>query len=75
MDKAKSKDFKSYLKQLEDLLSEYLVKKAPALPANIREAIVNFAPWVTLVVLILTLPFTGAEYFSGHFSIAVVPKK
>ena len=67
MDKAKSKDFKSYLKQLEDLLSEYLVKKAPALPANIKEAIVNFAPWVTLVVLILTLPIVLAVFGLGAF--------
>ena len=67
MDKAKSKDFKSYLKQLEDLLSEYLVKKAPALPANIKEAIVNFAPWVTLVVLILTLPVVLAVFGLGAF--------
>lgn len=48
--------YKNYLKQLEDLLHEYLVKKAPALPTNIKEAIVKFAPWATLVIFIITLP-------------------
>lgn len=50
------KDFKSYMNQLEDLLTEYLVKKAPALPANVKEVIVNFAPWITLILVILALP-------------------
>lgn len=67
MEKAKSKDFKSYLGQSEDLLTEYLVKKAPALPVNIREAIVNFAPWVTLVILVLTLPLVLAVFGLGAF--------
>lgn len=51
-----STNYKSYLKQLEDFLYEYLVKKAPPLPTNIKEVIVKFAPWVTLVIFILTLP-------------------
>ena len=51
-----STGYKTYLKQLEDLLHEYLVKKAPALPSNIKDAIVKFAPWATLVIFILTLP-------------------
>src|SRR4030067_1612684 len=67
MDTAQGKSYKSYLKQLEDLLTEYLVKKAPALPANIREAIVNFAPWITLVILILTLPLVLAVFGLGAF--------
>lgn len=53
-------DFQSYLSKLEDTLALYLVKKAPVLPANIKEAIVKFAPWITLVVLILTLPLVLA---------------
>lgn len=65
MDTAKGSDYKSYLKKLEDLLSEYLVKKAPALPANIKEAIVKFAPWATLVILILTLPLVLAVFGLG----------
>jgi len=56
---------KGYMKQLEDLLSDYLVKKAPALPTNIKEVIVNFAPWVTLILLILTLPVVLAVFGLG----------
>lgn len=38
-------------------MEEYLVKKAPfTIPANIKEIIVKFAPWITLIVLIMALP-------------------
>jgi hypothetical protein len=47
---------KSPMAALEDTLDLYLVKKAPALPANVKELIVQFAPWITLVLLIVTLP-------------------
>lgn len=53
---AEKTDYKGYLKQLEDFLAEYLIKKAPALPSNIKEIIVKVAPWLTLIFLILTLP-------------------
>lgn len=56
MKTSETKDYKSYLTQFEHLLEEYLVKKAPKIPANIKEAIVKFAPWVTLIVMILSLP-------------------
>lgn len=44
------------MKQLEDTLELYLVKKAPRLPDNIRELIVKVAPWLTLIFLVLSLP-------------------
>lgn len=44
------------LKELEALLDEYLIKKAPALPANIKEIIVKFGPWITLIMIVLALP-------------------
>jgi hypothetical protein len=47
---------KSALATLDETLDLYLRQKAPALPDNIKELIVQFAPWITLVVLILTLP-------------------
>lgn len=50
-------DYKSFLKSLEDLLDEYLVKKAPALPKGVKDAIVNFAPWIILIGIVLGLPF------------------
>ena len=37
------------LAQLESVLEEYLVKKAPGIPANIKELIVKFAPWLTII--------------------------
>ena len=50
-------DAKSALGQLEDTLEVYLVDKAPfQLPANIKELIVKFAPWISLIMLIITLP-------------------
>jgi hypothetical protein len=58
---------KGYFSQLENLLSEYLVKKAPAIPANIKEVIVKFAPWVTLVIFIITLPIVLAVFGLGAF--------
>lgn len=44
------------LSSLEEMLNEYLGKKAPQLPANIKEAIVQYSPWITLVLLLLSLP-------------------
>jgi hypothetical protein len=49
-------DNKSTLGTLEDTLDLYFGQKAPALPTNVKELLVRFAPWITLVLLILTLP-------------------
>ena len=47
---------KGSLGQLEDMLYEYLVKKAPfQIPPNGKEAIVKFGPWITLVLLIISV--------------------
>ncbi len=44
-------------KDLEGFLDFYLVKKAPfQIPDSGREMIVKFGPWISLVLLILTLP-------------------
>ena len=51
-----SKDYKSYLGDLEKLCEEYLVNKAPALPANVKEAIVKFGPWISLILMLVSLP-------------------
>jgi hypothetical protein len=37
-------------------LDTYFAKKAPALPANVKEIIVKIAPWVTLIGVIFTIP-------------------
>lgn len=46
----------SPLVQLEETLDLYFGKKAPALPANVKEAIVNFAPWISLIMVVVSLP-------------------
>lgn len=44
-------------KDLIGFLDFYLVKKAPfQIPDGGREIIVRFGPWITLILLILTLP-------------------
>ena len=57
MDPQPAPSNKSLTPQLEDMLDLYLVKKAPfQLPANIKELIVKFGPYITLVLMILALP-------------------
>jgi len=41
---------------LEETLDLYFGRKAPAMPPNVKELLVRFAPWVTLVLLLITLP-------------------
>lgn len=48
--------YKMYLTQLDQILNEYLVKKAPALPKNIADFIVNVTPYLIIIFLILALP-------------------
>lgn len=46
------KDVKSYVTDLEDLCDEYLEKKAPSIPENIKDAIVKFGPWISILLVI-----------------------
>jgi len=46
----------STLATLEETLELYFGQKAPAMPPNVKELFVRFAPWVTLVLLLITLP-------------------
>jgi len=55
-DTAKSKDFKSSLADLQNVIEEYMVKKAPGIPENIKEIIVKFSPWVTVVLMVMMAP-------------------
>lgn len=41
--------------QLDKVLEEYLVTKAPALPDNIKDLIVKVAPYLTILGAIMTL--------------------
>jgi hypothetical protein len=44
-------------KDLVGFLDYYLVRKAPfQIPDNVKEWLVQYGPWITIVVLVLTLP-------------------
>jgi hypothetical protein len=60
-------DMKVYFTKLEDLLELYLVKKAPALPANAKEFIVKFGPYISIVLMLLLLPVLLAALSIGSF--------
>jgi len=53
------------LDKLDGVLSEYLVKKAPALPANVKEFLVKFGPWISLILGIMILPVILAVFGVG----------
>jgi hypothetical protein len=73
-------------KDLIGFLDFYLVKKAPIqIPDNAREWIVQYGPWITIVILVLTLPlllavlgigtvlmpFAGIGYATGFGFVAI----
>lgn len=62
---ANSDGYKSYMKQLETMLEEYLGKKAPQLPSNARETIVSITPWATLIIMLIALPALFALFGLG----------
>jgi hypothetical protein len=53
----------NFLKQMEDFFNTYLHKKVPFhLPPNVKEWIVKYSPWITLVVMLLALPVVLAAF-------------
>lgn len=44
------------LTQLETTINEYAVKKAPALPKNIKDILVKITPYFTILGIILAVP-------------------
>ena len=56
--------------KLDSTLTEYLVHKAPSLPANVKELIVKYAPYINIILILLVLPAILA--FVG-FSTALAP--
>jgi hypothetical protein len=74
-------------KDLVGFLDFYLVQKAPFhLPDNVKEFIVKYGPWITVVLLVLTLPpllfvlglgtalmpFGGVGYATGFTYLTIV---
>jgi len=58
-------DVKNMFSQLEETLNLYFGKKAPAMPENIKEALVKYGPYITLVIMILALPALLAIFGLG----------
>jgi hypothetical protein len=56
-----------YVATLEKTLSVYFLDKAPALPENVKLFIVKYGPWITLVLLILSLPVVLALFGLSAF--------
>ena len=48
------------LDQVMVSLRKIFKEKAPAIPVNIKEGIVKYSPYITLIVLVLTLPAFAA---------------
>jgi hypothetical protein len=54
-------DVKGLISQLEALLDEYMIKKAPfALPIGVKEFIVNVSPYLIIIFAVLALPLIFA---------------
>lgn len=58
---------KQYTDQLDKILSEYLVKKAPALPKDFKELLVKLAPFFAILAVIFGLPAILAVFGLGAF--------
>lgn len=53
----------SLFPQLESILNVYLVQKVPyTLPEGAKRFIVNVGPWISLILLLLTLPIILAAF-------------
>lgn len=65
-------DTKQALNQLETMLDEYLGKKAPVMPENIKETLVSFAPYFAIIGIVISLPalfaLLGIGAMMGPFS-------
>ena len=55
-DTATKKQTDFSIAKLEEVLDLYLVKKAPAIPENIKEFIVKYGPYISLVLMLLMVP-------------------
>ena len=64
---------KNTLDQLETTLDLYFNKKAPAMPQNIKELLVNLAPYLTVVSVLITLPGLLVLFGLGGFATMIAP--
>ena len=47
---------KDYITKLQDFLDLYFGKKAPQLPANIKELIVKYSPYLAIISIVIAVP-------------------
>jgi membrane-associated HD superfamily phosphohydrolase len=77
MSDTKTPDVKASMNQLETLLEEYLGQKAPAMPDNIKETLVSFAPYLAILGIVVTIPalfaLLGIGALVGPFSAFMGP--
>ncbi|MDD2483026.1 MAG: chromate transporter [Candidatus Shapirobacteria bacterium] len=50
------KDWKRMLVELENKLAEFFTKKLPSMPDKVKEGIVKYGPYLTVIMIILTIP-------------------
>ncbi len=68
-----SKSIPANLTQLDELLNSYFGDKAPTLPSNIKEGVVQYAPWIVLISFALLVPsliglIKMQSYLSGLYA-------
>ena len=51
-----SNDLNTTVSQANNFLEDLFLHKAPAIPVNVKEAIVKYGPYATLIVLLFSLP-------------------
>ena len=69
MTKQTSLNLNTSLSQLDKLLDKYLVKKAPTIPKQIKELIVNFGPYLIIISLFFAIPSVLALFGLNTLSI------
>ena len=72
MSDTKAPDYKSGLAQLETTLEDFFGKKAPALPENVKDSLVSFAPYLAIIGVIISvaglLPLLGLGAMMGPWA-------
>jgi len=56
MTKQTNPDLSASLSKLDGFLEDYLVKKTPAIPKQIKELIVDYGPYLIIVSLLFAIP-------------------
>jgi len=56
MTKQTNPDLVASLSKLDGFLEDYLVKKAPSIPKQVKELIVNYGPYLIILSLLFAIP-------------------